>query len=153
MKSIEAGKRIKQRREELGLTQGQLGNMLGFNKSTIQRYETGKIVCFKQPVLQAFAKALNVNPDWLAFKSDIVETAHNKQNTNVIILDKPVYRMITGKDPSDSDVYCPVCDSDQSGYYGEEPPDIVTCYGCGAYLSTVEAPTKRLSYANRKEKQ
>ena len=62
----------------------------------------------------------------------------------------PVYKMMKGKDPLDSDVYCPCCEMTQSGYYGEEPPDIVTCYNCGAYLSTVSSPTKRLAYARKR---
>lgn len=62
----------------------------------------------------------------------------------------PVYRMMKGKDPLDSDVYCPICGNTQSGYYGEEPPDIVTCYGCGSYLSTVNAPSSRVAYARKR---
>ena len=40
------------------------------NKSTIQRYETGQIKSIKIPCLHAIAKALNVNPDYLALKTD-----------------------------------------------------------------------------------
>ncbi|MBQ7757028.1 MAG: helix-turn-helix domain-containing protein [Oscillospiraceae bacterium] len=67
---IEVGKRIKTRREQIGLTQEELGNLLWLNKSTIQRYETGKISKIKLPVLHAMAKQLNVNPDWLSAKTD-----------------------------------------------------------------------------------
>ena len=38
---LEAGLRIKKRREELGLTMEQVGNKLGINKSTVKRYEDG----------------------------------------------------------------------------------------------------------------
>ena len=41
------GQRIKQRREEIGMTQAELGASLWLNKSTIQRYETGKITKIK----------------------------------------------------------------------------------------------------------
>ena len=68
--AIKIGKRIKQRREELKMTQEELGKLLWLNKSTIQRYETGKIASIKLPVLHAMAKQLNVNPDWLALKTD-----------------------------------------------------------------------------------
>ena len=64
------GIRIKTRREEIGMTQEELGNSLGLNKSTIQRYETGKIKNIKLPILQAMAKQLCVNSDWLALKTD-----------------------------------------------------------------------------------
>lgn len=69
-KEIEIGLRIKQRRIELDLTQEELGNRLNLNKSTIQRYESGAISKIKLPVLQAIAKQLNVDPDWLALKTD-----------------------------------------------------------------------------------
>ena len=69
-KNIEIGKRIKQRREELGMTQEELGKELGLNKSTIQRYETGKIAKIKLPVIHAIAKQLRVNPEWLVLKTD-----------------------------------------------------------------------------------
>lgn len=67
---IEVGKRIKERREELGLTQEQLGAQLWLNKSTIQRYETGKIKTIKLPVIQSIAECLSVNPDWIICKTN-----------------------------------------------------------------------------------
>lgn len=70
-RNIEIGKRIRSRREELSLTQDELGKRLCLNKSTIQRYEAGKIASIKLPVIQAIAQELNVNPDWLALKTDI----------------------------------------------------------------------------------
>lgn len=69
-KNVEIGKRIKKRREELGMTQEALGSPLGFNKSTIQRYEAGKVAKIKLPILEAMAQQLNVSPEWLALKSD-----------------------------------------------------------------------------------
>lgn len=82
MDAIEIGKRIKERRKELNLTLEQLADALGFNKSTLQRYETGKINKIKIPVLHTMAKVLRVDPNWLALKTDekseyIVETDSN----------------------------------------------------------------------------
>lgn len=67
---IEIGNRIRIRREQLGLTQQELGDALGMNKSTIGRYEKGQISTIKCPILQSIAYALNVDPNWLALKSD-----------------------------------------------------------------------------------
>lgn len=64
------GQRIKQRREEIGMTQAELGAALWLNKSTIQRYETGKITKIKVPVIHAIAKQLNVDPNWLMGESE-----------------------------------------------------------------------------------
>lgn len=70
MNSIEIGKRIKQAREAKHLTQEGLGKFLGLNKSSIQRYETGKIAKIKLPILENIAFILDVNPSWLALKTD-----------------------------------------------------------------------------------
>ena len=64
------GQRIKQRREEIGMTQAELGASLWLNKSTIQRYETGKITKIKVPVIHAIANQLNVDPNWLMGESE-----------------------------------------------------------------------------------
>lgn len=68
--AIEIGKRIKERRKELDLTLEQLADTLGFNKSTLQRYEAGKVKKIKIPVLHSMAKVLKVDPNWLALKTD-----------------------------------------------------------------------------------
>ena len=70
---VKIGIRLKETRIERGYTQEELGKALGINKSTVQRYETGKIIKLKLPVIEAFAKYLYVNPAWLVFKSDVKE--------------------------------------------------------------------------------
>lgn len=67
---IEIGKRIESARLELKLTQEELAKELGLNKSTIQRYEAGKIQKIKIPVIESMARILKVNPAWLSDKSD-----------------------------------------------------------------------------------
>ena len=64
------GLRIKQKRTEENITQDDLAKNLGLNKSTIQRYETGKIKTVKLPVIEAMARMLHVNPAWLIGKSE-----------------------------------------------------------------------------------
>ena len=71
MNAAKIGYRIKQRREELGLTQEHLAVTLGLNKSSVQRYESGQVKKIKLPILETIAQCLNVNPDWLACKTDI----------------------------------------------------------------------------------
>lgn len=75
MDNIEIGKRLKSRRIELGMTQGDIASEIGVAISTIQRYETGSIEKVKLPVLQAIARVLHVNPNWLIAKSDEKEVA------------------------------------------------------------------------------
>ena len=64
------GLRIKQKRTEKNITQDDLAKNLGLNKSTIQRYETGKIKAVKLPVIEAMARMLHVNPAWFIGKSE-----------------------------------------------------------------------------------
>ena len=68
--NIELGRRIRQRRQELGKTQGDIAAQIGVAVSTIQRYEAGSIDRPKLPVIEAIANAISVNPDWLVGKSD-----------------------------------------------------------------------------------
>lgn len=61
----EIGFRIKQRREELGLTLEDIASYVKVARSTIQRYEAGSISRPKLPVLYSISQALRVSPDWL----------------------------------------------------------------------------------------
>ena len=63
--NAEVGKRIEDRRTELGLTLQDIASEVGVAISTIQRYEQGKIGKVKLPVMEAIAAALNVSTDWL----------------------------------------------------------------------------------------
>lgn len=64
----EIGFRIKERRNELGLTLQEIADIIGVDRSTIQRYEQGLIKTIKLPVIQEIARALRVNPNWLIGK-------------------------------------------------------------------------------------
>ena len=59
------GKRIKQRRKELGMSADKLGEVLGKDRSTIYRYEKGDIENLPLDILQPIAKALNTTPQYL----------------------------------------------------------------------------------------
>lgn len=92
---IKIGKRIESARTDLKLTQEELAKKLGLNKSTIQRYETGKVMKIKIPVIDAMAKALNVNPAWLSDKSDNREPYLSEQiESNAEALPQNAIRMI-----------------------------------------------------------
>ena len=65
--------RLRNARQLRGLTLDELAGMVGLNKSTVQRYEKGRIQAPKQPVVRALASALDVNYAWLCGKSETVE--------------------------------------------------------------------------------
>lgn len=60
------GNRIKKAREAKNMTLEDVAAEVQIAKSTVQRYETGKIVSPKIPVLDSIAKALGVDPVWLS---------------------------------------------------------------------------------------
>lgn len=61
----EMGKRIKQKREEMGMTLEDLGKKLGVTKSTISKYERGEISQIKRTHVEELSKILHVSPEWL----------------------------------------------------------------------------------------
>ena len=56
------GEKIKQLRKQLGLTQEELGNLIGVQKAAINKYETGVVVNLKKSTIAALAHALHVSP-------------------------------------------------------------------------------------------
>lgn len=62
--------RIKQRREELGMSAEQLAEKIGKAKTTVYRYESGFIEKMPSSVLSDIAHALNVSPTYLMGLND-----------------------------------------------------------------------------------
>lgn len=54
--------RLKERREELGLTLEEVGKLTGVGKSTVRKWETGYIQNMGRDKIVAYAKALRINP-------------------------------------------------------------------------------------------
>lgn len=78
MTNIEIGNRIKYARNLRDVTLDDIAKKVGVAKSTIQRYENGKIHSIKLPVVESIAISLNVNPAWIIGKSDIIELPSQK---------------------------------------------------------------------------
>ena len=67
----EMGRRIRELRLDAGLTQEQLGDMVGLQKSAIAKYENGKTENMKRSVIQKMAEVLGVSPSYLmGFEDD-----------------------------------------------------------------------------------
>ena len=64
------GDKIKRLRKERGMTQEELGNLIGVQKAAINKYETGIVVNLKRDVIAKLARALEVNPVWLMDEND-----------------------------------------------------------------------------------
>lgn len=98
MNAIEIGKRIKYARTLRQLTLDDIANTIGVARSTVQRYETGKIHKLKIPVLDSIAQALDVNPAWLCLKSD--EMYISKPNSTAVKI--PVIGKVAAGIPIDA---------------------------------------------------
>lgn len=72
---MEIGKKIKEARITKGLTQEELGKMVGLQKSAIAKYENGRVVNIKRSTLQKLAKALGLRGSDLIIESDPIEAA------------------------------------------------------------------------------
>lgn len=64
---MEIGQTIKKARLKRGLTQQELGDIVGVQKSAIAKYENGRVVNIKRSTLQKIASALNIRPSELIF--------------------------------------------------------------------------------------
>lgn len=78
MTNAEIGDRIKYARDLRNATLDDIAKKVGVTKSTVQRYENGKINTIKIPVVESIAVALNVNPSWIVGKSDVMELPTQK---------------------------------------------------------------------------
>lgn len=62
---VTTGQRIKQLRLAKGLSQEQLGGMVGVKKAAINKYESGLVVNIKRSTIAKLAEALDTDPVYL----------------------------------------------------------------------------------------
>ena len=72
---MEIGQKIKEARIAKCLTQEELGNMIGLQKSAIAKYENGRVVNIKRSTLQKLAQALDLRGSDLIIEADPKEAA------------------------------------------------------------------------------
>lgn len=72
---MDIGKKIKDARLAKGLTQEELGNLVGVQKSAIAKYENGRVVNIKRSTLHKLGKALGLRGSDLIIESDPEEAA------------------------------------------------------------------------------
>ena len=81
----QVGERVKQRRKEQKMTMQDLGERLGVNKSTIQRYETVGVDPTRTMIIKGLAEALFTTPEWLTGQTDDAE--YNSYSLSRLYLD------------------------------------------------------------------
>lgn len=88
---MDIGQKIKEARIAKGMTQEELGEILGVQKSAIAKYENGRIINIKRSTLKKISDVLGIRPSELIFEAAPVEAAdlHAK-----ILMDHDVMDMI-----------------------------------------------------------
>lgn len=76
------GEKIKQLRKQLGMTQEELGNLIGVQKAAINKYETGVVSNLKQETISALSHALHVSPIELLSPDDPPDPSREVQPKN-----------------------------------------------------------------------
>lgn len=82
------GERLKRLRIEKGLTQEEVGNILGVTKGAVQKYETGQIGNFRADTIKKLSILYGIAPVYFIFE-DVEEdysSANSEQLRNMIIL-------------------------------------------------------------------
>ena len=72
---MDIGQRIKEARLAKGLTQEELGKIIGVQKSAIAKYENGRVVNIKRSNLKKIAEVLELRPSELIIGDDAEESS------------------------------------------------------------------------------
>lgn len=81
VKKSQLGAKIKKARKAKGLTQDDLGNMLGLKKSAIAKYECGRVVNLKQETIKKLCDILDLSPDDLILDHDDTVKKEDEEKT------------------------------------------------------------------------
>lgn len=68
---MDIGLKIKTARQAKGMTQEELGEILGLQKSAIAKYESGRVVNIKRSTLKKISDVLDIPPFELVFDEEI----------------------------------------------------------------------------------
>lgn len=69
--NVDIGEKIKAARLEKGMTQAELGDLLGVQKSAIAKYENGRVVNIKRSTLKKISDILEIRPSELIFDAEV----------------------------------------------------------------------------------
>ena len=81
------------------------------------------------------------NGDMISIE-EVEQAIKDAPAVDAVILPHPPRPMLKDSNPYNTDVYCPECGTNLSGYYGGESLPLVTCFNCGEILDPFKAVTK-----------
>ena len=76
---MDIGRKIKVARQTKGMTQEELGDILGVQKSAVAKYENGRIVNIKRSTLKRISDVLDIPPFELVFDEDEMPTVEDDE--------------------------------------------------------------------------
>ena len=85
---MNTAEKIRRLRLQKGLTQEELGKLVGIQKSAINKYEKGRVVNIKRSTLQLLADALGVAPVDLLDDDETVFADDEKRNRLIYYFNK-----------------------------------------------------------------
>jgi len=88
---MDIGEKIRTARLAKGMTQEELGQLLGLQKSAIAKYENGRVVNIKRSTLKKISDILGIRPSELIFEGDPVAAATLHAG---ILMDEDLMEMI-----------------------------------------------------------
>lgn len=68
---LDIGEKIRSARQAKGMTQEELGKILGVQKSAIAKYESGRVVNIKRSTLKKISDVLGIRPSELIFEGEL----------------------------------------------------------------------------------
>lgn len=83
---MDIGAKIKAARQAKGMTQEELGEILGVQKSAIAKYESGRVVNIKRSTLKKISDILNIPPFELIFDEEYRKMQKKNDTLSDIIL-------------------------------------------------------------------
>lgn len=79
------GEKIKEYRISMGLSQEELGALIGVKKAAVNKYETGRVVNLKRSTIKKLSDVFNISPielmGWDSLNDDILEHSHASVNS------------------------------------------------------------------------
>lgn len=87
---MEIGAKIKAARLAKNMTQEELGNLIGVQKSAIAKYENGRVVNIKRSVLKKISDILGIRPSELIFDEIQQDPVGTAQRHFEILMDEDI---------------------------------------------------------------
>lgn len=82
------GERLKRLRTERGMTQEEVGQILGITKGAVQKYESGQITNFRADTIKKLCKLFQIAPAYFVF-DDVAEdysSSNSRDLRNMVIM-------------------------------------------------------------------